>query len=533
MLGCHLRKKGCIQNRLICSDGDLSMNKKHVPSKYMLTRKMGSDVKVLEELMFGSVGMAYKGPSFKVHFLRNPSQMMLTKVFIPENHQTRESIYSDLDSIDSLSIHSNQDLSISDPKQISQHNRHGSNIDAVSTQVYSNIQSSAGPKDNLITEVKKLGLTAQAPQVDSEIHKFEPYWVEVGPKNRHYNTRRQSAGNALEIFRDDVIDLYTTPRLSEPVWLNMMSHANTEFKNKEIRTTTSLKRDQNRGLTITTLTNQCTLQEPEKVEKIQLYLINCLRNVAKKSYKNPDERLWKILDKFTLLPDITKTMVAKRKRLEQLTQNSLKNTNKKVEDIWTTQKNERVKLQDEYNRQISNVLGQWESDIEKTKEQEEKLTLLFKQQQKLFQQARVVQSQRLKTVQQLHEQYSKVSYSYRAWKEAPSIINRTVEINSSLFPEKSPQPVVASQLVCNLIEAVLQLWKLKMSPEFCLMHLEDRLQEIYFKSKMLAEYLKDITTDGSKKCSVHDLTHVLGFERGDLPLLMAIAGTHSLLPVCL
>lgn len=41
------------------------------------------------------------------------------------------------------------------------------------------------------------------------------------------------------------------------------------------------------------------------MEKIQLYLINCLRNVAKKSYKNPDERLWKILDKFTLLRSVS------------------------------------------------------------------------------------------------------------------------------------------------------------------------------------------------------------------------------------
>ena len=42
------------------------------------------------------------------------------------------------------------------------------------------------------------------------------------------------------------------------------------------------------------------------------------------------------------------------------------------------------------------------------------------------------------------------------------------------------------------------------------MHLEDRLQEIYFKSKMLAEYLKDVTKDNSKQCSVNDLTKVLG-----------------------
>lgn len=33
---------------------------------------------------------------------------------------------------------------------------------------------------------------------------------------------------------------------------------------------------------------------------------------------------------------------------------------------------------------------------------------MFKQQQKMFQQARVVQSQRLKTIKQLHDQFTKV-----------------------------------------------------------------------------------------------------------------------------
>ncbi|XP_021374421.1 folliculin-interacting protein 2-like isoform X2 [Mizuhopecten yessoensis] len=88
--------------------------------------------------------------------------------------------------------------------------------------------------------------------------------------------------------------------------------------------------------------------------------------------------------------------------------------------------------------------------------------------------------------------------------------------------EPLTKPVIASQLVCNLMEGVLQLCKLKMSSEFCLMHLEDRLQEIFFKSKMLAEYLKDV-----KKCNIKELTQLLGFEPGDLPLLVAIAGTHS------
>lgn len=68
----------------------------------------------------------------------------------------------------------------------------------------------------------------------------------------------------------------------------------------------------------------------------------------------------------------------------------------------------RQRLGDEYNRQSMSVLGQWESDIQKSKETEEKLQNMFKQQQKLFQQQRVVQAQRLKTIKQLQEQYMKV-----------------------------------------------------------------------------------------------------------------------------
>ncbi|ESO97668.1 hypothetical protein LOTGIDRAFT_152756 [Lottia gigantea] len=105
--------------------------------------------------------------------------------------------------------------------------------------------------------------------------------------------------------------------------------------------------------------------------------------------------------------DISKTLISKRKRLEQLTHSTLKSTNKRVEDIWRAQQLERVKLQEEYCKQVGSVFSQWEVDIEKTKEQEEKLTVLFKQQQKLFQQSRIVQGQRLKTIRQLQEQFSK------------------------------------------------------------------------------------------------------------------------------
>ncbi|PVD33791.1 hypothetical protein C0Q70_05052 [Pomacea canaliculata] len=105
--------------------------------------------------------------------------------------------------------------------------------------------------------------------------------------------------------------------------------------------------------------------------------------------------------------DISKTLSTKKKRLEHFTQLSLKTTGKKVEEILTAQQNERTRLQEEYCKQAESVFQQWENDIDKIKEQEEKLTNLFKQQQKLFQQSRIIQGQRLKTIRQLNEQFIK------------------------------------------------------------------------------------------------------------------------------
>ncbi|XP_044084190.1 folliculin-interacting protein 1 isoform X3 [Neovison vison] len=56
----------------------------------------------------------------------------------------------------------------------------------------------------------------------------------------------------------------------------------------------------------------------------------------------------------------------------------------------------------------------------------------------------------------------------------------------------------------------------------CVMHLEDRLQELYFKSRMLSEYLR-----GQMRVHVKELGVVLGIESSDLPLLAAVASTHS------
>nr|WQM43593.1 synaptonemal complex protein 3 [Eurycea tynerensis] len=105
--------------------------------------------------------------------------------------------------------------------------------------------------------------------------------------------------------------------------------------------------------------------------------------------------------------DISKALLAKRKRLEMYTKASLKTSNQKIENVWKIQQEQRQKLSIEYSQQFLTLFQQWELDVQKAEEQEEKITNMFRQQQKVFQQARIVQGQRLKTIKQLYEQFLK------------------------------------------------------------------------------------------------------------------------------
>ncbi|NXP23896.1 SYCP3 protein, partial [Scytalopus superciliaris] len=105
--------------------------------------------------------------------------------------------------------------------------------------------------------------------------------------------------------------------------------------------------------------------------------------------------------------DINKALLAKRKRLEMYTKASLKTSNQKIEHVWKTQQEQRQKLNHEFSQQFLTLFQQWDADVQKAEEQEEKLANMLRQQQKVFQQARIVQSQRLKTIKQLYEQFLK------------------------------------------------------------------------------------------------------------------------------
>ncbi|XP_037369678.1 synaptonemal complex protein 3 isoform X2 [Talpa occidentalis] len=105
--------------------------------------------------------------------------------------------------------------------------------------------------------------------------------------------------------------------------------------------------------------------------------------------------------------DMNKALLAKRKRLELYTKASIKTSNQKIEQVWKTQQEQRQKLSQDFSQQFLTLFQQWDLDVQKAEEQEEKLANTFRQQQKIFQQSRVVQSQRLKTIRQLYEQFIK------------------------------------------------------------------------------------------------------------------------------
>uniref|UniRef100_A0A668RCS4 XLR/SYCP3/FAM9 domain-containing protein n=1 Tax=Oreochromis aureus TaxID=47969 RepID=A0A668RCS4_OREAU len=110
---------------------------------------------------------------------------------------------------------------------------------------------------------------------------------------------------------------------------------------------------------------------------------------------------------FVLPADISKVMQAKKKRLECLTKNYMKGSQHKLEQLWNNYHSQRQKMTQQYSQQVSSALQQWETEAQRAEEQEEKLNNLFRQQQKILQQARVVQNQKLKTIRELYEQFVK------------------------------------------------------------------------------------------------------------------------------
>ncbi|XP_051865274.1 folliculin-interacting protein 2 isoform X2 [Pristis pectinata] len=74
---CHTSSSGNYPQN--SSSSSASNTQEHMP-RYQYSRP-ASDVNMLGEMMFGSVAMSYKGSTLKIHYIRSPPQLMISKVF--------------------------------------------------------------------------------------------------------------------------------------------------------------------------------------------------------------------------------------------------------------------------------------------------------------------------------------------------------------------------------------------------------------------------------------------------------------------
>uniref|UniRef100_A0A8C0JIU4 XLR/SYCP3/FAM9 domain-containing protein n=1 Tax=Canis lupus dingo TaxID=286419 RepID=A0A8C0JIU4_CANLU len=104
---------------------------------------------------------------------------------------------------------------------------------------------------------------------------------------------------------------------------------------------------------------------------------------------------------------IIQALLAKRKMFEANAKASLKSTNEKMEQGWKIQKL-RQNLHFKYSQQFLTLFQKWDTDMRKAQEQEAELAHMFQEQQKILQQARIVQNQRLEKLRNVYKEFLKV-----------------------------------------------------------------------------------------------------------------------------
>ncbi|KAL6423569.1 hypothetical protein ACFW04_010245 [Cataglyphis niger] len=100
-----------------------------------------------------------------------------------------------------------------------------------------------------------------------------------------------------------------------------------------------------------------------------------------------------------------------------------------------------------------------------------------------------------------------------------------VGILSNNTPCQSPPlPVGMSRLVSNMLESFAYVWRNYHSPTHCIAILEAKLRELWLRSEALAEMMMTVEVCDA---NVNNLTSALDLDAADIPLLLAVATTHS------
>ncbi|XP_018308430.1 folliculin-interacting protein 1 [Mycetomoellerius zeteki] len=100
-----------------------------------------------------------------------------------------------------------------------------------------------------------------------------------------------------------------------------------------------------------------------------------------------------------------------------------------------------------------------------------------------------------------------------------------VGILSNNAPWQSPPlPVGMSRLVSNMLESFAYVWRKYHSPIHCIAILEAKLRELWLRSEALAEMMMSMEESDA---NVNSLMNALDLDAADIPLLLAVATTHS------
>lgn len=121
-------------------------------------------------------------------------------------------------------------------------------------------------------------------------------------------------------------------------------------------------------------------------------------------YEDVGEKVEALLGRVSV--DINRALTAKRQRLETNTK-SLEGIDQNMKQVWNSQEDAVAKLNGESAQAFTNLFQQWDLDFQKVQEKYVKLMNDFQQEEKAFEQCRLVQSKRLKTIKQIHEQFIK------------------------------------------------------------------------------------------------------------------------------
>ncbi|RXM93871.1 Folliculin-interacting protein 1 [Acipenser ruthenus] len=108
---CQLRPAGGSSSSLDSSSSSTASDSKEQGHKHQGSR-CSSDANMLGEMMFGSVAMSYKGSTLKIHQIRSPPQLMLSKVFTA---RTGSSVYGSFNTLQDSLEFINQDTNTLKP----------------------------------------------------------------------------------------------------------------------------------------------------------------------------------------------------------------------------------------------------------------------------------------------------------------------------------------------------------------------------------------------------------------------------------